>query len=272
MNVLKLAAVLGSGVNPNAWDVSQTSPNPATFSVTTEDTVPGGLFFKSDGTKMYVIGVNGQDVNEYSLSSAWSITSASYTQNFSISAKETNPRNLFFSSDGSRMFVIGVASDSVHHYNLSTSWDISTSSFVRSFSVSAQDNAPTGVFFKPDGTKMYIAGDGGNDINEYTLSTAWDISTASYVQVFSIATQDTSIRGLYFKDDGTKMYITGLSTNTIYQFGLSTAWDISTASLEESAALNITQTFGVYFKSDGAAFYVVDSNLDNVLEFLLNGP
>ena len=28
---------------------------------------------------------------------------------------------------------------------------------------------------------MYVVGDAGNDVNEYNLSTAFDVSTASYV-------------------------------------------------------------------------------------------
>ena len=33
---------------------------------------------------MYVTGYTGRDVNEYSLSAAFDISSASYTQNFSV--------------------------------------------------------------------------------------------------------------------------------------------------------------------------------------------
>ena len=33
---------------------------------------------------------------------------------------------------------------------------------------------------------MYIVGDAGNDVNEYSLSTAFDISPASYVTQKSV--------------------------------------------------------------------------------------
>ena len=65
-------------------------------------------------------------------------------------------------------------------------YDISTATFVQDFSVVSQDGTPRGISFNNDGTKMYIVGDAGNDVNEYSLSTAFDISTASYVQVFSV--------------------------------------------------------------------------------------
>ena len=58
-------------------------------------------------------------------------------------------------------------------------YDISTATFVQDFSVATQDLTPRGLVFNSDGTKMYVVGDSGNDINEYSLSTALDISTAS---------------------------------------------------------------------------------------------
>ena len=49
-------------------------------------------------------------------------------------------------------------------------------------SVNAQDSQPEALFFKPDGSKMYIIGRTTDDIFEYDLSTAWDITTISFLQ------------------------------------------------------------------------------------------
>jgi DNA-binding beta-propeller fold protein YncE len=144
-----------------AWDVSTAAwvtPTTEYFSVAAQETTPQGLFFKPDGTKMYVIGSAGDDVNEYDLSTAWDITTASYLQNFSVAAQETNPTGIFFKPDGTKMYVIGTAGDDVNEYDLSTAWDVSTSSYLQNFSVAAQETTPQGIFFKPDGTKMYVIG------------------------------------------------------------------------------------------------------------------
>jgi hypothetical protein len=37
---------------------------------------------------------------------------------------------------------------------------------------------------------MYVVGTTGDDVNEYDLNTAWDITTASYLQNFSVAAQE----------------------------------------------------------------------------------
>ncbi len=66
---------------------------------------------------MYVIGYTGDDVNEYDLSTAWDITTASYLQNFSVAAQETGPTGLFFKPDGTKMYVIGTTGDAVWQYS-----------------------------------------------------------------------------------------------------------------------------------------------------------
>ena len=59
-------------------------------------------------------------------------------------------------------------------------FDVSTAVFVNATSVSSQDTKPYGIAFSNNGTKMFVVGDEHNNINQYTLSTAFDISTASY--------------------------------------------------------------------------------------------
>ena len=46
---------------------------------------------------------------------------------------------------------------------------------------------PRDITFNIDGTKMYVIGSSGDDVNEYSLSTAYDVSTASYTQPGNIA-------------------------------------------------------------------------------------
>ncbi|MFB6099950.1 MAG: twin-arginine translocation signal domain-containing protein, partial [Candidatus Nanohalobium sp.] len=53
----------------------------------------------------------------------------------------------------------------------------------------------------------------------------WDITTASYQT--SISTQDSSPKGLAWKSDGTKLYEIGYISGSIYEYDVSTAWDIT---------------------------------------------
>jgi DNA-binding beta-propeller fold protein YncE len=250
------------------WDIS-TAIYLQNFSVSAQETNPKCVFFKPDGLKMYVLGTSDNDVNEYDLSTAWDISTASYLQLFSVAAQEAASEGIFFKPDGTKMYVVGAAGDDVNEYNLSTAWDISTASYLQLFSVSAQDTAPTGIFFKPDGLKMYIVGDTGDNVNEYDLSTAWNISTASYLQLFSVASQEINPSGIFFKPDGTKMYVVGDAGNDINEYNLSTAWDISTAVYLQNFYVFTQDSTpqGVFFKPDGTKMYVMGTGGVDVNEY-----
>jgi DNA-binding beta-propeller fold protein YncE len=274
--------VLGDGGNDVneydlniAWDVA-TASFVQIFSVQTQETNPQGLFFKPDGTKMYVTGLAGDDVNEYNLSSAWNVASASYVQNVSIAAQETDPNSLFFKPDGTKMYVMGLTGDDVNEYDLSTAWNVATASYLQNVSIQAQDTAPSDLHFKPDGTKMYVLGNTGDDVNEYDLSIAWNVATATYVQNVSVATQETGPTGLFFKPDGTKMYIVGTIEDSVFEYNLNTAWNVATASLSVpvqnyfSVQAQETNPTGLFFKPDGTKMYVIGTIGDDVNEYDLN--
>jgi sugar lactone lactonase YvrE len=244
------------------------------FSVASEDTQPSGVFFKPDGIKMYVVGDSGNDVNQYTLSTAWDVMSASFDSvTFSVASQEADPQGLFFKPDGTKMYIVGSASDTVHQYSLSTAWDISTASYDSiTFSVASQETAPRDVFFKPDGTKMYICGTVNDIVYQYSLSTAWDLSTASYDSVsFSFTSQETVPQGLFFKPDGTKMYIIGTTGDDVNQYSLSTAWDVSTASFNNivfSVQSETTSPQGLFFKPDGTTMYITGNSSSSVHQYI----
>jgi hypothetical protein len=231
-----------------SFDVS-TSTYSQTFSVSAQATEPTGIAFNSDGTKMFILDISGLDVNEYVLTTGFDISTASYSQNFSVSAQEANPQGISFNTDGTKMFVVGVTGDDVNEYTLTTGFDVSTASYSQNFSVATQETSPTDVQFNADGTKMYIIGVVGDDVNEYTLTTGFDVSTASYTQNFSVASQETAPYGLAFSADGTKMFMVG-SGSTVYQYSSSsstlndsTAYAMSLKVVQDSGASGYTVTW-----------------------------
>ena len=284
-----------SGVTNNSWDVSSTAENYTrldsayattlnfvagisdasfvqSFSVAAKDSVPRDVVFNSDGTKMFILGDAGNKVHQYALSTGFDVSTASFVQSLDISNEGTSPEGLAFNADGTKMFVSDVSVDAVNQYALSTGFDISTASFSQSFSVSGQDNVPTNIAFNTDGTKMFILGDAGNDVNEYSLTTGFDISTASFVDSFSVAAQETSPNGLAFNADGTKMFVVGFIADTVFQYNLTTGFDVSTASYS-SISFNVASQdgnpTGIAFNTDGTTMFIVGYQNDSVYEYLL---
>jgi DNA-binding beta-propeller fold protein YncE len=208
-----------------------------TFSVVNQETSPEGIAFNTDGTKMFVVGTTGDDVNEYSLSIAFDISTAVYSQNFSVAAQETFPRGVQFNNDGTKMFIVGTSGDDVNEYDLSVGFDISSAVYSQNFSVAAQETVPHGIAFNTDGTKMFIVGTTGDDVNEYDLSTGFDVSSASFVDSFSVSAQDTAPTDIAFNPDGTKMFVVGYAGIDINEYDLSVAFDVSSAIIRRALVL-----------------------------------
>ena len=254
-----------------AWDISTaffTSPSTNYLNIVAQDSGPQGLFFKPDGTKMYLAGNSTDSIIEYDLSTAWDISTASYLQSFSVASQETSPEQVWFKPDGTQMYIIGTQGDDVSQYTLSTAWDISTSSYLGASSVAANAPTPNGFFFKDDGTKMYVADSSADNIVEYNLTIAWDYSTISYVQSFSVASEEYSSTGVFFKDDGTKMYVVGTGSDSVNQYNLSTAWNISTASYVQSFLIKQSSSLQeIFFKPDGTKMYISSTTPDAIFSY-----
>ena len=240
------------------------------FSVSAQENQPTGIRFNNDGTKMFVSGQDVGSIDEYALSTAFSVSTASFTQVFSVSSQEIYPGGLSFNNDGTKMFVVGQSTDTVYEYSLLTGFDLSTASYSGvSFSVSSQESTPQDITFNTDGTKMFIVGSSGDEVNEYSLGTAFDISTASFTQLFSVSAQDLNPHGIVFNNDGTRMFIVGLSGVDINQYALATGFNISTASFVTNFSVSAQEASptGIAFNNDGTKMFITGYSGDEVNEY-----
>jgi hypothetical protein len=273
-----VASIMGlaAGEKPTVWraDIANMTYDSVSFSVATQENDTRFIAFNDDGTIMYVGGITNDTVYQYSLSTAWDLSTASYaSKSFSISTQESSPNGVTFKEDGTKMYIIGTSGDDINQYSLSTAWDISTASFDSvTFSVVSQDSFPVDVKFKTDGTKMYVCGSSSEDVFQYSLSTPWDVSTASYDSVnLSMNTEDKPVGGIYFTSDGKKMYMYGHDVYKLFEYDLSTAWDLSTATYNSvsspSTSAQETLPRGFYFKPDGLRVYTLGTVNNTVHQY-----
>jgi len=257
------------------FDLAEASYASKSFSVSSQDTQPQSLAFNPDGTSMFVVGYDSDTVFQYTLSSGFDVSTASYaSKSFSVASQENNLQALAFNTDGTSMLILGTASDTVFQYTLSTAFDVSTASYAsKSFSVNAQETIPQALAFNTGGTSMFIVGSSSDTVFQYTLSTAFDVSTASYAsKSFSVASQDTSPTALAFNTGGTSMFILGNANDTVFQYTLSTAFDVSTASYaSKSFSVNAQETIpqALAFNTGGTSMFIVGSSSDTVFQYTL---
>lgn len=200
-----------------------------------------GFIYGDNGNKCYYIGSN-DIVYQYSLSSPYDLKTRSYdSKNFNFGSEDGTMMHGVWSTDGTKFYMIGRATDAVNQYSASTAFDISSLTFDSiSFSVNSEESLVTNIRFKPDGTKFYILGGQGDDINEYTLGTAWDISTASYNASSDSFGSSAGDYGFYFTSDGVHLFIGG-SDPGLRQYELSTPWDITTVGSSPISSLPSSQ-------------------------------
>ena len=186
-----------------------------------------------------------------------------------------NLMSIFFKPDGTKLYAIGYTNDTVYEYGLSTAFDLSTATLNgNTKSIAAQSGVTPSLVFKTDGTKMYALSS-ADEVFQYSLSTAWDVSSASYdSKSLTVSSQDSNSSGIWFKSDGTEMYMCGFTNDSIFQYDLSTPWDVSTgayASISFNMSATSTQPRNMYFNSTGTILFLADTaNPDKVFKFVLS--
>ena len=210
----------------SAFDINTASYSSVSFNLSSQATAPTGIAFNLSGTKMYVVsGGTLRRVYQYTLSTAFNVSTASYDSVFlNVGNESTAPQDIKFNSSGTKIYVLqSNPSDALFQYSLSTPYDLSTGSYDSvSLNVSSQESTPTGFDFNADGTKLFIVGSSGDDINQYSLSTAFDLSTASFDSItFGVSSQDLVPTGINFSSSGTTIYILGSANDSVYQYSTS---------------------------------------------------
>ena len=213
--------------------------------------------------------------NTVSLNETYDVSTASYVHKFSVNSEGIYPNSVTFNNDGTKMYVTGGLGSYVNEYNLSTAFNVFTASHSRSITVAVVGSSPTGLSFNNDGTKMFIISDDDDEVNEYTLSTAFNISTASYVRNFSVATQEARPRDLEFNSDGTKMFVIGYEGDDVNEYNLSTAFNVSSAVYAGNAerfSVSGEETWptDIIFNNDGTKMYITGYGSDKVSEYNLS--
>jgi hypothetical protein len=237
-----------------------------------------GLFIKPDGTRAWMTHDevdHGIAVAEFGFEDSFQASTINYTgvlDHHGV-AYGISTNDLYFSSDGTKYYLLNSNTDLVVQYNLSTAWDIRTATYYGNLDLVSQETDPSGMAFKPDGTELYIQGLAGDDVTQYTLSSAWDIKTATYTNVSPVDVA-TDTYGIEFDSDGTTLWATR-NADQIVPHTLTTAWDISTMQTGGTAA-NIatgeTTPRSMRFKPGGDAIFVVGTTRDRILKWNLSTP
>lgn len=253
-----------------AWDISTASYVNQSVALTTQEATPTGHAYYSD--QLHVIGATADtdfvyidplgnqagrtfDISRYAF--------AGSTVN--LTGVETTPRDVYAAHIGSNryLFFIGQQGDNVRKYDDNNALLQSTTAL--------GEATPTGLWFKPDGTKFYITGSTNDAVRQFSLSTAWDLSTVAFEKSLSIGFE-TAASGVTLSNDGTQLYITGTTNDCVYQIPLRTAWDIGTASGFTYVGATEATTRSIQIANNGTLLYLAGDVSNAIRKYTLSVP
>jgi len=203
-----------------------------------------------------------------------------------LTADEEVVDGITFNADGTKMFFSGTNSDKVHEYHLSTPYDMTSGSMSdQGIELSIDETKTQDIEFNLDGTKLFVIGVTNDTVFEYTLTTGFDLTTASASPTasFSVGSDLTQPTGMIFNHDGTYLYVIGNTNDKIFQYELSIGFDITTAN---SAAINeflvrskVPNPHGLTFSPDGKKVFIAHDDIvggasitDEIHEYTLITP
>jgi len=242
------------------------------YDVESEEADITGIAFNPDGTKMFIVGIGGDEVNEYSLSVGFDLSSTiTVFSPLDVRDQDNAPQDVAFNSDGTVIFVIGKQRANIDSWSLSAPYDLSTNSLIATTPLGGN---PRALKFNPDGTKMFILNFTGKQVEEYALSTAYDPATKSSSTNYSVSDSGDALQGMGFSSDGTKMFIVSSIDNNIHEYNLSTGFDVSTASYVGYYEVNTPGAgiaiSGMAFNSDGSKMFHADFQQNDIEEYTLS--
>ncbi|MBA7558233.1 hypothetical protein ES705_51028 [subsurface metagenome] len=153
------------------WDISSFVYNRIKLDISSLTTHLFGLFFSSDGTIFYTLDPNIDTVYQFTLFIPWDITSGEDSHKFfHHGALFCMSKNIAFSSDGTKLYILYLSPLVVGQYTLSIPWDLSTASYSNKFFyVGEQATYNHGISFSNIGSEMYILCVDTKTVYQYTL-------------------------------------------------------------------------------------------------------
>ena len=231
---------------------------------------PHGVTFNSDGTKMYVVGSSANRVIQYSLSTAFDISSATLLagDHCTFTTIIEDGVQVLFNSDGSQMFIVDdhATGDDIEIFDLSTNYDVENCSTAGNVDFSSADLK--GMQFSNDGKKLFLFDATSNyNVKQFSLANAYNLSNSTFVKKYNgtdskslkqLMDSNSNPHGFKFSADGTKMYLTG--GTKIFEFSLSDPFDLSNVTFDGKTNLTsqINEISGMTFNNSGSKLFVMD--------------
>ena len=217
--------------------------------------VPRGLFISPDETSVYTADDTGDKVRRGTITAGDLSTYAAHSETGDLG----RPFSVAIGNSGEFVYIDNSTSIILRR-TCSTPDDMSTLGGTdHTIDVSVYMSNVRGMHMSFDGTKFFAAS-GNGEVDAYSLSTPFDLSSGSVVGSYDATEMSTNSWGCTLDASGTRMYLCHFLSDRIYQYNLGTAWDVSTA-VYHGAYIQLTgvaanSPCAVHINGAGDALYI----------------
>ena len=228
--------------------------------------------FSEDGLTMYAATSAPPAVYEYSLTTAYDVSTATQTSSYTLSDGNmaTNIESITFNEDGTVMYLITHGSpNKILFYNMTSAFDLSTATYETSVDDIYEQNTgnvPKGMDYYKKGNKEFLMVT-GDDGSLFTVEVTPGSRGKSRIQ--ASASLDYNYDSIQVKPDGRSMWATkeinGVSH--IFEYRLTTPFDLSSISLVNSNSLG-RRVSGIHLdKRRGRKLFLAERTTNRIHEY-----
>lgn len=240
-----------------------------------------------DGLKLFLLDTYTHSIFQHNMTTAYSLSSigsnireldkaiepnGGYEVKFTYSeisnptpsssyTDTSNVRNFSFNSGGTKLYITN--DNDVYEYNLIAPFDLSSVTYVTSYSIFSSDiSVDGGIFIGDSDQRIYTYG--SNFIRQYNLdSNLSTISDPFKSKELVVTTEDNQPTGIYFNNSGSTLYMCGTQTNNVFKYTLTDKDKIYSASFDSaySTPSLITNLSGIVTNENEDKMYLLSDRL-----------
>lgn len=148
-----------------AWDVSTAGGTINTLTI--PDLYSREVSLKPDGTMLWATGNQNDRVYQYNLSSPWDISTAS--SDGYVGTSTNSAQGPHWKPDGTKFYLGDQQFDRIVEFQCSSAWDVNTATLSDTLSIGGTVTRNYGIFWKPDGTRFFVADNNNETIHQYDI-------------------------------------------------------------------------------------------------------
>lgn len=274
--LLLLLFISGSTIQTDPISFDEFSYTNNSIDISNETANARATHWKTDGTKIYVVGRNTENVASYSVTEPWNLSSATFNYQYDLSnefgstRQGSNAHGLYLRDDGKKMWVFNRTE--IWGYTLSEPWNITSSESIQYADLSGFVQRGHDIDFHPDGTRIYIDDRNAQAVHEALLLTPWDITTAQWVFTLDISDQEQAVRGIEMVANGTIMLLLDTDRRELLQYHLSEPWNLKKATYHSAFDLSLQSSNprGLSVHPDMHTFYITGNNNQKIYQYSRN--